>query len=394
MTKIMKILFISNTDGALYVFRKPLLKKLLHEGHLVSAVTSSGKYVEKLSTMGVNTKTLDFAGISASLLDNFRLMLQLIKCISSEKPDIVHNFTHKPAIFGTIAARACGIRKIFITITGLGRLFTYNDFKTRVIRFLLLVQYRIVLRFATKVFFLNSDDMNYFVKNNLIREENAILLNGEGVDLQETTSPTEEEINNQKNMLATELGVDLVDKIVVIFNARALKEKGVNEFYEAARAIQGSTNRYVFLHLGLVDANSGSNITKANIDSYAKECGVFYLGFKDNIQDYITAADLAVLPSSYREGVPRSLIEALALDKYIITTDTPGCRETVTNGWNGMFCKAGNTNDLASKILFVDSALLQLNKGRSRELCEQKFDVDYQINLTLSCYLNSSNASK
>lgn len=385
----MKIQFISNTDGALYVFRKPLLEKLLNEGYSVSAITSQGKYVEKLSAMGVKTTKLDFAGISASIIDNFRLMLQMRKCISIEKPDIVHCFAHKAAIVGTITARMSGVRKIFLTITGLGRLFAYNDFKTRVLRFLLLVQYYFVLKFATKVFFLNNDDKDYFVQKGLVSATNAILLNGEGVDLLEVKVPADEETIRLRNVLAAELGVDLAGRIVVIFNARALKEKGVNDFYEAARTIQGSSNRYIFIHLGLVDSNSGSNITKENIESHAKECGVYYLGFKDNIQDYMTASDVVVLPSTYREGVPRSLIEALALDKYIITTDTPGCRDTLVDGWNGVFCKAGHANDLVSRILQVDRELLDRNKGRSRELCEQKFNVMHQINLTLNCYNGS-----
>ena len=382
----MKILFISNSDGALYIFRKQLLKRLLDENHSVGAITSEGKYVRKLSDMGVKPLTADFAGTSASLFTNMRLLMHLRRLVSAEKPDIVHNYTHKPAIFGTIAAKLSGVDKILITITGLGKLFTYNDQKTKLLRFLLLVQYRISLKFATKVFFLNSEDRNYFVEKKLIADNDAVLLNGEGLDLHEVSAPVYGEIEKQKKMLAYELGVDLTDKIVVAFNARALKEKGVNEFYEAAHSIQGSSARYVFIHLGLVDSTPGSNITKETIESYAKRCGVHYLGFKDNIQDYMTACDVVVLPSSYREGVPRSLIEALALDKYIITTDMPGCRETVIEKWNGVFCKAGNAHDLASKILQIDDAFLQNHRGRSRELCELKFDVGAQIDLTLDCY--------
>ncbi len=382
----MKILFISNTDGALYVFRRQLLKRLLDEGWSVSSITSDGKYVERLSAMGVRTLTADFAGTSASLPANARLLLNLRKLVVTERPDVVHNFTHKPAIFGTIAARLCGVKQIFITITGLGKLFTYNDPKTKLLRLLLLAQYRMVLQFATKVFFLNSDDRDYFVKKGMIAPDRAILLNGEGVDLLEVKIQDREQIIGCRRMLAAEMGTDLAGKIVVVFNARALKEKGVNVFYEAARSLQESSARYVFVHLGLVDSGSGSSITRETIESWSKTCGVHYLGFKENIQDYMTACDVVVLPSSYREGVPRSLIEALALDKYIITTDTPGCRETVQEGWNGVFCKAGDAHDLAAKIMQIDEHLLQKHGGRSRALCEQKFDVEQQIALTLDCY--------
>lgn len=388
-----KILFISNTDGALYVFRRQLLKRLLIEKYRVGAITSDGEYVGRLSEMGVRMMTLDFAGTSASFPGNMRLLLRLRKLIAKAKPDIVHNFTHKPAIFGTLAARVSGVEHIFITITGLGKLFTYNDLGTRLLKSLLLVQYRIALRFATRVFFLNSDDSEYFIGKNLIPADKATMINGEGVDLQEVGAPAEVEIKKHKQMLSIEVGRDLGDKIIVVFNARALKEKGVNDFYEAARIIGKQSEQYVFLHLGLADNKPGSPLTKENLECYSRECGVHYLGFKDNIQDYMTACDVAVLPSSYREGVPRSLIEALALDKYIITTNAPGCRETLIEGWNGAFCKKRDPDDLAAKILHIDRAFLQLRKGRSRDFCESKFDVEKQIDLTLNCYAGSRDAN-
>ena len=376
---------ICNTDGALYIFRKPLIRRLLSLRYIVSSITGESRYFDKLSRIGVNTSAVNFAGNSASIIGNSRLFQQLHRLISSEKPDIVHSFTHKPAIYGTLAARLAGVRKIFVTITGLGILFSYDDIKTRALRFLLLLQYRIALHFVTKVFFQNPDDMNYFLEKRLVTPNKAVLTYGSGIDVGEFSTPTPEETTDCLRMLGGELGFNLNEKTVVIFPARALKEKGFFEFYEAARTVNTQANDYVFIHLGLVDDNAKFGITRQHISCYSKACGVFYLGFKDNIKDYFIAADIVVLPS-YREGVPRSLIEALALDKYIITTDAPGCRETVVDGWNGALCKPGDADDLVSKITHVDKALLQINKGRSRALCEEKFDVETLIDVTFTCY--------
>lgn len=380
---------ICNTGGALYVFRKPLILRLLSAKHAVSSIASESKYTEKLSRMGVKSSVVDFDGKSASITSIVWAFLRLRRLISLEKPDVVHSFTHKPAIYGTFAARMAGVDKIFVTITGLGTLFTYDDIKTVTLRLLLLLQYKISLRFVTRVFFQNPDDMIYFLKYRLITPDKAVLTNGSGIDVKDFCTPTANEAAACLKSLGDELGLDLKDKTVVIFPARALKEKGFYEFYEAARTITSRSDDYIFIHLGLSDENGKSGITAQQIATYSKVCGVFYLGFKDNIKDYIISSDIVALPSTYREGVPRSLIEALALDKYIITTDLPGCRETVVDGWNGSFCAPENVDDLVCKIIEVNRELLQQNKGRSRSLCEKKFDVEQLIATTFNCYFGA-----
>ncbi len=385
----MKILMICNTDAALYVFRNPLIRKLIALRHTVSSITDHGGYLEKLSGMGVKTAVVTFERSSASLLGNIRLLLQLRRSIALEQPDIVHNFTHKPAIFGTLAARFTGVRKIFITISGLGTLFCHEDLRTRILRSLLLLQYKIALRLVTKVFFQNPDDMAYFLGKKLVAPDKAILTYGSGIDLKEFSNPLPEDRSACRGMLGRELGLQLAERIVVIFPARAIKEKGFAEFYEAARVVTSKYDRYVFIHLGLVDENARSGISRERIDSYSKACGVHYLGFKDNIMDYLIAADVVALPSTYREGVPRSLIEALALDRYIITTDAPGCRETVIDGWNGALCRPGEAADLAAIISKTDHTILLQTKGRSRTLCEEKFDVEQLIATTFENYFGS-----
>ncbi len=383
----MKILIICNTDGALYLFRGPLIRKLVSDGYEVVTIScESVEYFERLKSLGARAYIVDFVNHSTNVLSNLRILKQLYSIISHERPDIVHSFTHKPAIYGTIAARLGRVKKVFITITGLGVLFSYDDLKTRALRLILLLQYRIAARLATGVFFQNPDDNQYFKDMGLVSPKHAIQTHGSGVSLDEYKLPPPERVAACRSMLSREICVDLSDKLVVVFPARALREKGFFEFYDAARRINTLSDKYVFVHIGSNDQGTRFRVARDTIESYSLACGVHYLGFKMNMMDYMAASDIVALPSYYREGVPRSLIEALALDKFIIATDAPGCRETVIDGWNGFFCEPRNTESLVHAILKTNAQTLLECAGRSRQHCEAKFDVDWLVKTTYAHY--------
>ncbi len=384
----MKIMMIVNTDGALYVFRKPIIQKLIDLGHAVVSISSKSHYFQKIKDLGVEPISLDFARHSISVTQNFGILVRLYYLIKLQKPDIVHCFTHKPAIYGTIAARIVGVKGIFITITGLGTLFVRNDTKAKFLRWILLIQYKFALQFASVVFFQNPDDMDYFVSHKIIDSNKVTLTNGSGIDLLEYAFPSIHDVNQAKLKLAEEIGIDLSCRKIVLFTARGVKEKGFYEFYEAAKIVNNlEPDKYLFIHLGLVDSESSSQISKNRIDIFASNCGVQYLGFKDNIKFYMKASDIVVLPS-YGEGTPRSLIEALAFGKVILTTDAPGCRETVVDGWNGFLCKIGDVNSLVAKMLAINNSFIEIARSRSRKYCEKKYDVSMLVDKTIESYLD------
>jgi N,N'-diacetylbacillosaminyl-diphospho-undecaprenol alpha-1,3-N-acetylgalactosaminyltransferase len=384
--EIMKVLMIVNTDGALYVFRKPIIKKLIELGHEVISISSESRYFEWLKKLGVKPIALDFARHSVSPTQNFGLLIQLYRLIKRQQPDIVHSFTHKPAIYGTVGAWLAGVQGIFITITGLGTLFMRDDAKTKLMRWLLLLQYKFALRFATSVFFQNPDDMAYFISRKIIDPRKAVLTHGSGIDLEEFPCPSSSEVAHAKLSLGKELGVDLSGRKVVLFPARGVREKGFFEFYEAAKIVNRlEPDVYLFIHLGLVDSGSSSQITQGGIEQFSGECGVHYLGYKDNIQDYMKASDIVTLPS-YSEGTPRSLLEALALGKVIVATDASGCRETLIDGWNGYLCKIGDAKSLTAKLLAVSEEFIMLSSLRSRQYCAMKFDATWLVDLTINSY--------
>jgi N,N'-diacetylbacillosaminyl-diphospho-undecaprenol alpha-1,3-N-acetylgalactosaminyltransferase len=385
----MKVLMIVNTDGSLYVFRKPIISKLISLGHEVVSISSESRYFASLRELGVIPIALEFSRHSVSPIHNFRLIFRLFGLIKQQRPDIVHNFTHKPAIYGTLGAWLAGVPKIFITITGLGTLFVRDDARTKLMRWLLLFQYKIALRFATTVFFQNPDDMTLFTSRNIIDPRKAVLTFGSGLDLEEFPCPSVEDVARARSELSNELGMDLSGRKIVLFPARGVPEKGFFEFYEAAKIITRlRPEGYAFIHLGLVDSASTRWISRAGMDQFASECGVRYLGYRDNIQDYMTASDIVALPS-FREGTPRSLLEALALGKVLVTTDAPGCRETVIDGWNGYLCKIGDAKSLAEKLLAVDDDLIEKAITRSRRHCEMKYDSTWLVDLTITTYLRT-----
>jgi N,N'-diacetylbacillosaminyl-diphospho-undecaprenol alpha-1,3-N-acetylgalactosaminyltransferase len=383
----MKVMLIVNTDGALYRFRKPIIKALIDQKHEVVTLSSESTYFESLIAMGARPRSLEFFRHSTSMLRNFVLGARIYRSIKQETPDVVHSFTHKPAIFGSIAAWLNKTPGIFVTITGLGTIFSNDDFKSKILRVLLLFQYRIALRFVTNVYFQNPDDMGMFLKKKIVAQSKAILTNGSGIDLSEFAMPSAEEVEISRRYLGKCIGTNVGARKVILFTARGVREKGFFDFYEAARRVNMlEPDKYIFVHLGLIDTASSGFISNNDVSEYARECGVSYLGFVENVRDYIIASDIMVLPSVYREGTPRSLIEALALGKAIVTTDMPGCRETVIDSWNGFLCKGSDASSLTSKILMIDDAFLRNASGRSRRLCEQKYDSKLLVDTTLGRY--------
>jgi len=384
--KSKKILMICNTDGALYNFRKPIIEEFIKNGHELYSITSSqspeGSYIERLQNLGVKTHIVEFDN-SVGMFKNLSIYGQISKHIKIIKPDVVHNFTHKPAIFGSLAARFNGVKKIFVSITGLGNLFTNDDFKTMVLRNILLLQYRVVSRFINVIFFQNPDDRNDFVNKKIITLEKTRLTPGSGINVNEFKSSVEEKLQYRK-LLAEEIGCDLENKIILLCPARALYEKGINEFYNASKIVSKLSDDYIFIHLG--SESHQSRMDKPSLEKKAKENSLYFLGYKSNIQDYMTASDVVVLPSYYREGVPRSLLEALALDKYILTTNRPGCKEVVINDWNGKLFEAKNHKDLASKVLSLSFETLQSSNSNSRKFAENFFDSKIIVEMTLSEY--------
>lgn len=382
----MKILLVCNSDGALYVFRNPLIRALVEAGHEVVGVCPDGDFIQRLRAMGVRIHLIEFARHSVSVVQNLGLLVRLWILIREEAPDVVHGFTHKSVIYGSMAARLAGVSRIVMTVTGLGTLFIRDDVRARLLRRALVAQYRIAMSRRVKVLFQNPDDMDEMLSLGAVTPEQALLTNGSGIDLSEFELPGADMVAQMRAMLAREINTDLAGRMVVLFPARGVREKGFIEFYDAARRIgEAAPGRYCFIHLGLIDSATSGHFSADNVAAFARDHGVHYLGFKDNIRDYMIASDIVALPS-YREGVPRSLIEALALGKTLVATDVPGCRETVIDGRNGFLCAPRSADSLTEVLMRVDRPMVEQARPVSRSYCEEKFDVARLNALTFSLY--------
>ena len=328
-----KILLCSNILWTITQFRLGLIKALVENGYEVVCVADKDDFSvlseTKITEAGARFVPLLMNRKGTNPISDIKYLLKLRKILMIENPAIVINYTIKPVIYGSIAARLLHIPSLAVT-TGLGFVFNNNNLLTRITRLL----YRFSLQFPAKVFFLNNDDREIFLLNRIIRIEKASILPSEGIDTvyyQPITDSTKEK------------------GFTFLLIARLLWEKGVGEYVEAARIIKTDGSFYArFLLIGYIDSDNPGGISKTQIQQWSDEGVIEYRGTTEDIRNIISESDCIVLPSYYREGVPRTLLEAASMAKPIITTNNVGCKEVIDDGMNGFVCKSQDSIDLAS----------------------------------------------
>ncbi len=355
-----KILIVANVQMHLFLFRRSLADELMANDYEVIFLAAEDEYGAKLAAMGYSThviKNLNRDG--KSIFKDFFLLLEFYFTIKKIKPSFVFFYTIKPNLYGSIVAKWLNIPFI-MTINGLGQMIENKKL------FPILKQiYKIACRFSKTTIFQNADDLNYFVENNLIEKNKAVLVNGSGIDV-EAYQPKN---NFQKN--ATE-------KFSFVLIARLLWQKGIREFVDAATIIKQKYPQAKFILIGSLEENEQNGVTKSIMDEWLKNDVIEYLGWQNDTKKLIENADVVVLPSYYREGIPRTLIEATALGKPIITANSVGCKETVMDNFNGFLVAPKSTEELVvafEKMLKADKNLLQKFSNNSRKIAVEKFDV-------------------
>ena len=336
-----------------------------------------GSYKEKLKNLGVFKHIeVNFSGVNISLLSILSNIAKIYRYCKLYNPDIVHCYTHKGCIAGGSALFFSRSQaRLFFTITGLGRIFTSKSLKNIFLQKMITTIYFFLCKRTHKVFFQNPDDAELFMRKSRLVKEKIILVGGSGVNLKKINTYTDYKLD-LNGIPSKKINSSQNEKIVILMLGRGMFEKGFFEFYEAAKLFnQLFPEKYLFIHAGYIDEDVLKNIENSDIYEFAKKYSVHYLGFRQDSEALLSYADIVVHPSSYREGVPRSLIEALAMDKSIITCNTIGNRETVIDGWNGLFCIPGSANSLVSCILKIDRKFLFNAQGKSMKLAEIKFNV-------------------
>ncbi|WBA40744.1 glycosyltransferase family 4 protein [Hymenobacter canadensis] len=353
----MRVALVINTSWNIWNFRRSLVKALQDAGHEVLAIAPPDAYSERLETeLGCRYVPILMENKGTNPVKDALLTRRFYTIYKREKPDVVLHYTIKPNIYGTLAAKLAGIPSVN-NVSGLGTVFIVKNLVSQVA----LGLYRFAFRFPRKVFFQNDDDRQLFLQHQLVQPAITDLLPGSGV----ATDKFRPAATFRRNT-----------PFVFLMIARVLYEKGVEEYFEAARLVREAVPGTRVQLLGGVDESGGVGVKRAVFEQWLQAGHVEYLGTSDNVAAQIREADCVVLPS-YREGTPKTLLEAAAMAKPIVTTDVPGCRETVVDGQNGLLCEVRNAADLAAKmlqILRLPAAELEQMGRAGRHLAETKFD--------------------
>lgn len=356
-----RIVYVAaNTSWYLYNFRRPLLMALLARGYRVHALAPEDAYAPKLRDLGIKLIPIEITRSGVNPFADAALLARFISVYRHSNPDIVQHFTVKPVIYGTLAARLCHVERIFNMVPGMGYVFTGASFKKLCIQRIVRRLYKTTMNFSHHVFFQNHEDRDYFLRHDLVDSAKTSIVSGTGVDTKSFRPGRREKRTG----------------ITFVMAARLLWDKGVGEYVAAARELKRRHKNVRFWLLGPVDMGNPKGIKPEQLKAWNNEGAVEYLGMTDDIKSYLSSADVIVLPSYYREGIPLSLLEGAAMAMPIITTDSPGCREVVAHGKNGFLVPARDPAALAAAMEeFLAQPALVARMGReSRKAAVTRFD--------------------
>ena len=354
-----KFILISPKNRPAYNFRGDLIKDIIAKGYEVIVTGPNQEGVDRITALGARFVEVPMNKNGVNPLADLSYMNRLRRLMKEEGVDASLGYTIKPVIYGSIAAWLTGVKKRSAMITGAGYLFSSNTFKAKLIRFISFWLYRIGLACAHSVIFQNADDLNDFVKHHLVKASKCSVVNGSGV-------------NMKRFPLAP-----YPEKPSFFFLGRLIHSKGGLDFAQAASIVKEDYPNTRFFMLGKIDPTLDDAILKDEIEPYIKEGTIELFPESDDIVPYYAQASVFVLPTAYREGTPRVILEAMSSGRAIITTNSPGCKETVVDGENGYFVPAHEPEILAEKIkLFIKFPEIIRSMGeKSYQLCQTKYEV-------------------
>ena len=362
----MKIAVVLNTSWNIYNFRKGLIQSLMDKGNQVITIAPKDQYTYKLMDMGCRHIPVKMDSRGASPLKDFLLILELYWIYKKIQPDVILHYTIKPNIYGTIAASLLRI-PVINNVCGLGTMFLKDNLVSRVAISL----YRIAFRFPKKIFFQNKDDKKLFLKRRIVSKKVCGLLPGSGID----TDHFAPSANSSKSK-----------KFTFLLISRLIYDKGILEYIEAIDELKKEGIDAKFQLLGNIDEQHKRGIPSETIQNWIEKNQVEYLGSTEDVRSFIKDADCVVLPS-YREGTPKTLLEAASMAKPIVATDVPGCNSVVKDGKNGYLCNLKDSKDLAAKMkrMFLQEPQSRNDMGEfSRAYVKDKFDEDIVIKKYIS----------
>lgn len=355
----MNIIIIGTLPSSIFNFRGDLVRSLVLKGHRVTALSSraSEEEIVKIEALGAGYCDYPVSRSGLNPVEDLKTFYFLKNKFDELKPDIVLAYTIKPIIWGGIAARFSGTNSFYALVTGLGFAFQKGSILKSVLMFAIKWLYRAALKDAKSVIFQNKDNLQVFVDNKLVNKERSCLVNGSGVDLSRF---------NVKPLSVTP---------TFLLIARLLGDKGIREYVKAAEIVKIKYPKATFNLVGPEDP-SPDGISLDEVTEWHDKGFVNYHGATDDVRPYIEKSNIFVLPS-YHEGMPRTVLEAMATGRPVLTTDVPGCKETVINDGNGWLVDKANVGQLAERMIwFIENPNeWQRMAEASRAMVQDKFDV-------------------
>ncbi len=379
----LKVCFMSQLDFNLYRFRLPVMRRLVELGASVWALAPKGEWSHRFAGHGVQFLEVPVSRSLLPTISTLRTLNGLARRFREVSPDVVHTFTVRGNLLGAWAASRAGVPVLITSVTGLGSLYTQGaSLKIKLARWATERLTRRMNRKANAVIFQNPDDIAYYIAQGLCSEAQAHLIVSSGVDLGEF-SPSAVGAE-KKDALRSRWGIQ-DSEVVVLMVSRLLRSKGVPEFLEAARRLH---RRARFVLIGHPFKGNPDTLTWDDISEYRKIGAVTAPGFQDDVLHWLSLADVFVLPSYYREGVPRTILEAMAMGLPIVTTDSPGCRETVEDGENGILVPPKDVCALEQALAtLIEDPKLRCHMARnSRSIAERRFSADHIADQYIDLY--------
>lgn len=367
------ILMILNDMAWFWSHRLTLAKAILKEGYGLTLAVENAEDDKKMQDMGIQAHNLRGYDKGFNPLAELLLLFSIYKAIKTTKPDIVHAITLRHAFYAGIAARILRHPQSVFTIAGLGSLFAADSAKAKILRFIAMPVFRFAFRHkGAKLIFQNPDDYQIMIDRGAVHADQCVIIKGSGVDL--TQFPYTAQPHN--------------DIPIMLFSSRLIAEKGLDDYVEASRILKEKGVKARFLVAGDTAHKNPKNMDPKQVQAWHDERLIEWLGNVDDMPQRLQACDVFILPSYYREGVPKVILEALSTGRPIITTDKPGCRETVDDGVNGFKIPAKDGEAIAEKIetLLADRHMMNAMGAASRKKAENEFSVESVVERTLQCY--------
>lgn len=355
----MKFILISPRSRSVYDFRGDLIKEIISKGYEVIVTGPDEEYLDKINELGIRYQIIPLKNNGVDILKDIKYIYHLYKFLKEEKADITLSYALKPVIYGGIAAKLAGVKNIYSMIAGAGRIYSSDSLSVKIIRGITGVLFKIAFKCSNKVIFQNTDDLNEFVARGYLKKEKTAHVNGSGVNMDRFKA------------------VELPEEPVFLMVSRIIKEKGVFEYLDAAKLVKEEYPEVKFVLLGGYE-NSIDSIKPEELKPYIDKGIIEYPGVVRNVIPILEKARFFILPTYYREGLPRTILEAMSMGKPIITTDWNGCRDAVKDKVNGFLITPKSSEELADKMKYLldhPNETLVMSENSLR-LCKEKYNVD------------------